>query len=126
MMNRFCRLLTSCTEIKFVQQALAADIDLSCINRRPTPKEKFGVFLVLLSYVIGWPAVAGCGFLAMFLREPLVLVIGGPTIYVISHLVFIAGVYIAGRDYARVLLQWSLKKFFEKMLAGPADKAKTG
>ena len=128
MMNRFCRLLTSCTEIKFVQQALAADIDLSCINRRPTPKEKFGVFLVLLSYVIGWPAVAFFGFMSLYLRQPLVLIIGGPLTYGISHAVFLVGVYIAGKDYARVFMKWSIKKVCEKLSAAarplPADAVK--
>lgn len=126
MLNCFRRILVYCTKIKFVQQALAADIDLRMISRRPTAKEKFGIFLILLSYVLGWPAVAGFGLLSMYLKEPLVLIIGGPTIYIISHLMLFAGIYIAGRDYARVLLQWSVKKFFAKMLNRPADKPRGG
>jgi hypothetical protein len=125
MLNRFRRLLACCAEIKFVREALAADIDLSCMNRRPTAKEQAGIFLILLSYVLGWPAVAGFGFLAMYLKESMVLIIGGPAIYIISHFMFIAGIYIAGKEYARVFLQWSLKKFFQKMQVSPADKAPT-
>ncbi len=126
MLNFFRRILVYCTKITFVQEALAADIDLRMIKRRPTAKEKFGIFIILLSYVLGWPAVAGFGLLSMYLKEPLVLVIGGTAIYGFSHLMFIAGLYIAGKEYARVLLQWSVKKFFNKMLPGPADKAQAG
>jgi hypothetical protein len=37
-----------------------------------------GLFLVGLSYVIGWPAVAAFGVLAAWFREPLIIAVGGP------------------------------------------------
>ena len=123
LLNCFRRILTCCEKINYVQRARAEHIDMSCMARRPTLKEQFGIFLILLSYVLGWPAVAGFAFLSMYLKEPLVLIIGGPSIYGFSHVLFIAGIYIAGRQYAAVLVKWSIKKAYEKMpCAGKTEK----
>jgi len=110
-----------------IQRILQEELDLSCLKRRPTPREQFGIFLVVLSYVISWPGVAFFGLLSVYLKQPLVLIIGGPLIYGISHLVFFAGAYIAGKNYTKTFIKWSLKKACEKMSAGqllPADAAK--
>jgi len=101
-----------------VQRIMDEELDLSCIMRRPTRCEQFGIVLVLLSYVIGWPAVAFFGFLSVYIEQPLVLIICGPLIYGISHLVFIAGAYFAGKKYVTTFMKWSCKKFCEKCFAG--------
>jgi len=120
--------LKNLVQKQFVQRILQEELDLRCLKRRPTAREQFGIFLVLLSYVIGWPAVAFFGFMSLYLRQPLVLIIGGPLTYGISHAVFLVGVYIAGKDYARVFMKWSIKKVCEKLSAAarplPADAVK--
>ena len=113
---------------QFFQRILRQELDLSCLKRKPTGREQFGIFLVLLSYVIGWPAVAFFGFLSLYLKQPLFLIIGGPLTYGISHVVFLVGMYTAGKDYALVFMKWSIKKACEKLSAAgvalPADAAK--
>jgi hypothetical protein len=113
---------------RFFQRILQQELDLGCLKRRPTAREQFGIFLVLLSYVIGWPAVAFFGFLSLYLKQPLVLIIGGPLTYAASHVVFLVGMYIAGKDYATVFMKWSIKKACEKLSAAaqqqPADAVK--
>ncbi len=113
---------------QFFQRILREELDLRCLKRKPTAREQFGIFLVLLSYVIGWPTVAFFGFLSLYLKQPLVLIIGGPLTYGTSHVVFLMGMYIAGKDYAMVFMKWSIKKTCEKLsTAGqqlPADAVK--
>ena len=120
--------LKNLVQKQFVQRILQEEPDLRRLKRRPTAREQFGIFLVLLSYVIGWPAVAFFGFMSLYLRQPLVLIIGGPLTYGISHLVFLVGMYIAGKDYAMVFMKWSIKKACEKLSAAarplPADAVK--
>ena len=101
----------------YIQRILQEELDLQCLKRKPTGREQFGIFLVLLSYVIGWPAVAFFGFLSLYLKQPLVLIIGGPLTYAASHVVFLVGMYIAGKDYATVFMKWSIKKACEKLFA---------
>ena len=67
-----------------------------------------GLALILVSYIIGWPAVFLLGFLSVYLNEPAVGLVGGPLVYGFSHLVFLAGVFLVGskiyefcRDRAR-------------------------
>jgi hypothetical protein len=120
--------LKNLVQKRFFQRILQEDLDLRCLKRRPTAREQFGIFLVLLSYVIGWPAVAFFGFLSLYLKQPLVLIIGGPLTYGTSHVVFLVGMYIAGKDYATVFMKWSIKKACEKLSAAaqqlPADAVK--
>ncbi len=72
-------------------------------KNRPTVRVMTGLFLILLSYVIGWPAVGALGLIAVYAENPLWLVIGGPIVYGLSHVVFIIGLYLAGKDYAAAL-----------------------
>lgn len=113
---------------QFFQRILQEELDLRCLKRKPTAREQFGIVLVLFSYVIGWPAVALFGFLSLYLKQPLVLIIGGPLTYGTAHVVFLVGMYIVGRDYAMLFMKWSIKKACEKLSAGgqqrPADAVK--
>jgi hypothetical protein len=113
---------------QFFQRILQEELDLRCLKRKPTAREQFGIALVLFSYVIGWPAVAFFGFLSLYLKQPLVLIIGGPLIYGTAHVIFLVGMYIVGKDYATLFMKWSIKKACEKLSAGgpqrPADVVK--
>ena len=101
---------------EFAQKAIKEKADLSLLKERPSARIVFGMFLIALSYLIGWPAVAFFGVLAIYFSEPLIAIVGGPVIYGISHLVFIAGVYLAGVQYAYILLRWATRKALERVL----------
>lgn len=49
-----------------------------------------------LGYALGWPAVGLLGALSVRMSEPLLAVIGMPSLLVLSHLTFAAGLYLAG------------------------------
>lgn len=65
---------------------------------RFAPRRLVGIALMALSYVVGWPAVALTGVLAVRLREPLLVAVGGPLLLVVAHLLFALGGYLAGGD----------------------------
>ena len=90
-------------------------VDLSEFRRRPTPRLITGLFLMAFSYVIGWPAIAALGVLAVWYKEPLVAVIGGPVTYVVSCLVFIFGAWLArAPHYMGMLTKYAIQSFIKK------------
>jgi hypothetical protein len=105
--------------LRFVREALAEEVDLSVLRVRPTPRVWLGLGLVGLSYVIGWPAVGLLGVIAYWLSEPLIVAIGGPVTYGLSHLVFLAGSWLAGAQYIGICLRWAARKVIEKLGGAP-------
>ncbi|MCG8334189.1 MAG: hypothetical protein MJE63_06705 [Proteobacteria bacterium] len=80
-----------------------------------------GLIIIGFSYVIGWPMVSALGVLAVYFKEPLLFAIGSPLTYGLSHLVFILGVFIAGKDtviYMNTFLKWSATRGLRRFL-GP-------
>ena len=101
---------------EFVRSAIEEQADLSAFNERPTPRIIFGLFLIGFSYVIGWPAVSVFAALAVYMNEPMIVAIGGPLIYGLSHLVFIAGMYVAGAKYSIIFMRWAARVGVEKIM----------
>ena len=101
---------------RFVRQALADNADLSAFKGRPSLKVVLGVTAIIISYIIGWPAVAFLGFLAAYYGRPAIVVVGGPLIYGLSHLVFLLGMYLAGAQYSWIFLRWLTRVTMLKLL----------
>jgi hypothetical protein len=101
----------------FVRSAIEEQADLSAFKEKPGPKIIFGLLAIMVSYVIGWPAVAALGILAIKLHEPLLVVIGGPLTYGLSHLVFLLGMYLCGAVYSLIFLRWLTRISMEKLVA---------
>jgi hypothetical protein len=99
---------------EFGRRALEEKADLGLFREKPTARILFGIFLMGFSYVIGWPAVTLFGVMSIYFGQPLIVLIGGPVIYGISHLVFIAGMYLAGAKYTYIFLRWATRRFVEK------------
>ncbi|MCX5829352.1 MAG: hypothetical protein NTV58_15335 [Deltaproteobacteria bacterium] len=110
------KLAARLAETKLVRAVLTEEIDTGALRVKPTPRMIVGLILVGLSYALGWPAVAAFGFLAIYLREPLIAVIGGPVIYIISHLIFLTGAWLAGAEHVRILAKSGTKILFKKLL----------
>ena len=111
------RLVKRIAETSYVRCAMTEQADLSAFREKPTPRMVAGITAMALSYIIGWPAVSGLGILSIYLHEPMILVIGGPVTYGLSHLVFILGMYLAGVAYVRVFFRWLTRIGVEKLLA---------
>jgi CHASE2 domain-containing sensor protein len=103
---------------KYIIEILENPTDLSEFNERPTKRVITGLILMGLSYVIGWPAVAALGVLAAWFREPMIAVIGCPTTYGLSYLVFIVGAWLArAPHYMGALARYTIQFFLRKLLS---------
>jgi hypothetical protein len=103
---------------KYITEILDHPTDLSEFKERPTKRVIAGLILMGLSYLIGWPAVAALSLLAVWLREPMIAVIGCPTTYALSHLVFIAGAWLArAPHYMGTLVRYAIQLFLRKLLS---------
>ncbi|MGZ6236301.1 MAG: polysaccharide deacetylase family protein [Syntrophales bacterium] len=102
----------------YVRRAVEKEVTLDALKTSPSPKFFFGVGLVLFSYVLGWPMVGLFSVLSAYFQAPALLMLG-PAFYGFSHLVWMFGMYLAGRDcikYADIILSWSLRKAIERVL----------
>jgi peptidoglycan/xylan/chitin deacetylase (PgdA/CDA1 family) len=122
------RIINRLSRARFVREAMAEKATLSSLSVKPTPRVWTGLGLIGLSYVIGWPAVGLLALISYYMREPLIVAIGGPIVYGLSHLVFMVGFYLAGSRYASIFLRWATWRAMEiggdptPMDRGSADK----
>lgn len=100
---------------EFGRNAVREESDLSMFRERPDLKITFGLFLIAISYVIGWPAVGVLGTISLYLKEPLIIAIGGPLVYGFSHLVFLGGMFLAGSRYAKAFSKWLTRRLIRKL-----------
>ncbi len=106
------------TEKKYISEILSNPADLSEFHQRPTPRLVTGLILMGLSYVIGWPAVAALSALAVWSNEPMIAVIGCPTTYGLSYVVFIVGAGLArAPHYMGALAKYTMHVFLRKILS---------
>lgn len=113
------RIVTRLARTRFVREALEEKADLSALCAKLTPRVWVGLGLIGLSYIIGWPAIGLLAIIAYHLREPVIVAVGGPVTYGLSHLVFLAGSWLAGSHYASIFLRWTTRRFIEKMGGAP-------
>jgi hypothetical protein len=113
----FRRCIRKIAQTGFVRSAMEEEADLSAFRQRPSLRVVAGLSAIGFSYLIGWPAIAALGLLAIKLDSPWLVVIGGPVMYGLSHLVFLLGMYLAGALYSWIFLRWATRKAMEKLLA---------
>ncbi len=102
---------------KWVIKTLENPVSLSEFKERPTPRLISGLILMGLSYLLGWPAVAAFGVLAVWLQEPLIAIIGCPATYGLSYVVFIVGAWLArAPHYMGILARYGLQSILRKIL----------
>jgi peptidoglycan/xylan/chitin deacetylase (PgdA/CDA1 family) len=102
----------------YVRRAIEKQATLDTFKTPPSPRFLLGVGLVLFSFVLGWPMVALFSLLSAYSHAPALLILGS-AFYLFSHLVWLFGTYLAGRDcikYANMILSWGLRKIVERAL----------
>ena len=100
----------------FVTKAIEEQVTLEAFQSRPSFRFFVGLGLVLFSFVLGWPMVGLFSFLSAYLQNPAWLMVG-PAFYGFSHLVWLFGMVLAGKDcikYGHILLSWSLKRIVDR------------
>ena len=112
------------TRIPYVKRAILEGVDLEAFRKRPSAKLITGVALIAVSLLLGWPAVAVAGCVAVEQRNAWVFFIGGPAVYALSWAIWGLGLLIAGRDalrYANLLARWMVRRVVEGLI-GPDGK----
>ncbi len=122
-MNRLTtNILKRIAQTDFARLAIEERADLSQFKQRPNARIIVGVSAIGVSYIIGWPAVGLLGAISVYLKEPLIVIIGGPLTYGLSHLVFIFGMYLAGAKYTKIFLRWATRVAVEKFIGQTDSK----
>jgi uncharacterized RDD family membrane protein YckC len=116
MRNLIRRIILYFASTSFVRSAIEEQADLAPFKEKPTPRILAGVFAIIMSFLIGWPAVAALGFLSVHLHTPWIVVVGGPLTYGFSHLVFIFGMYLSGAVYTVIFCRWLARVTIERAL----------
>ncbi len=114
-METIRRIFNKLVETDYVRNAIEEQADLSAFKQRPTPRIILGTAAIAFSYLIGWPAVSLLGTLAVYFKKPLLVVVGGPLTYGLSHLVFLLGMYLAGAKYTKIFMRWATRMAMEKL-----------
>jgi hypothetical protein len=115
-LNILKKLANGIAKTKFASRAINDGADLGVFKEKPTVQNILGIFLMCCSYIIGWPAVGLIGALSIYWHEPLLIIIGGPLLIIIAHLVFLAGMYLAGGKYVMVFIRWATRVTLEKLM----------
>ena len=103
---------------KYFKEILENPADLSEFQERMTPRLITGLVLMALSFIIGWPAVAALSALAVWFKEPLIAVIGCPTTYALSYVVFIVGAWLSrASHYIGNLARYTIQYFYRKLIS---------
>lgn len=100
----------------YVRRSIEEQADLSAFRQRPSWRVIMGVGAIMFSYVIGWPLITGLGAVSVYLDQPLLIVVGGPAAYGLSHLVFLLGMYLAGAKYSMIFFRWATRVTVLKLL----------
>ncbi len=92
---------------------------LEAFRKRPSGKLMVGVVLIIISSLLGWPAVVLAGWLAVERGNAWVLFVGGPAIYGVSWVIWGLGLLVAGRDslrYANLLSRYGTRRVVEWLI----------
>jgi len=115
-LNMIKKLANGIAKTKFASRAINDGADLSAFKEKPTAQHFWGIFLMCCSYIIGWPAIGLIGAFSIYWHEPMLIIIGGPLLLVIAHLVFLAGMYLAGGKYIMVFFRWATRVTLDKLM----------
>ena len=115
-MNIIRRIAHGIAETEFGIKALNENLDINAFKEKPSAKVFGGIFLMIMSYVIGWPMIGLFGALSLHWNEPLILIVGGPILFVLAHLAFLAGAYLAGGKYIMPFIRWATRVMLKKLI----------
>ena len=113
--------------VSVMERALQDETGLAPL-RHPSPRLWFGLILVALGLLLGWPAVALLGLLALWFGKPWILAVGGPVVYGISWVVYLAGFAVGGPaavNTLRALNRWLARSITLRLL-GPEGAPEPG
>ena len=105
----FKHMVNRVSQTDYVQSAIDDQANLDCFKEKPTTRMIWGLVIIAISYIIGWPVIGLLGILAVYWSQPLLVAVGGPLVYGFSHLTFILGAWLAGADHAKAFFRWATR-----------------
>lgn len=103
---------------KYIKEILENPADLGEFKERPTLRLIAGLILMVLSFIMGWPAIAALSAMAVWFKKPLIAIIGCPTTYALSYLVFIVGAWLSrAPHYMEILVRYTIQGFLRKLIS---------
>lgn len=112
MRRKIAQYLASKNFIKIIMETPA---DLSEFRERPTPRLITGLGLMILSFILGWPAIFAFSALAVWFGEPLLAAVGG-LFYFLSYGVFIVGAWLSrAPHYMGILMRYSMQRLLNTL-----------
>jgi len=60
----------------------------------------FGILLIVISYIIGWPAVSAMAAISLYIDKPSLITYGGPLVYGFSYVLLFLGLFLTGKKHA--------------------------
>ena len=115
-MNVIKKLANGIAKTKFASRAIKDGADLSVFKEKPTARNFLGIILMCCSYILGLPVVGLIGAFSIYRNEPMLIIVGGPLLLIIVHLVFLTGMYLAGGKYVMVFFRWATRVTLEKLI----------
>ena len=101
-------------QTKFGQKSLIKPDGLPILKQQPGARVYVGLVLLVMSFLISLPALAFLTYLSVKLTKPIIIAVGGPVVFILVHIMFGVGVYLAGNNYALEILHWATKRFLQK------------
>ncbi|MGM0425019.1 MAG: hypothetical protein ACQEQX_08885 [Thermodesulfobacteriota bacterium] len=107
---------------EFVRSAIKENADLSLFRQRPSGKILVGLACIAVSYMVCWPVISALGVFAVYVRKPMLVVVGAPLIWTVAHFLCMFGVYLAGAEHTKALAKWLVRRFVERQLPEEVQK----
>lgn len=104
-------LATHLAKTRYGHRVLSEDADWAALRKSPSASLYAGLVLITLSFAMGGASLLLGGYLAVAGERTWIMAVGAVAFFVLVHLVFAAGVWLAGANYAAVLLHWVARKF---------------
>ncbi|MCF8036745.1 MAG: hypothetical protein K9K62_07725 [Desulfobacteraceae bacterium] len=98
----------------FARRAVRECADLRIFRQKPSGRVLAGLISIAVSYVACWPVISGLGVFAIYIGQPLLIVIGGPVIWTATHFLCMFGMYLAGADHSKALIKYLVRIFVER------------
>lgn len=105
----FRHMVNKISQTDYVRSVIEDQANLDCFKEKPTKRMIWGLVIIAISYAIGWPVIGLLGILSVYWGQPLIVVVGGPCVYGLSHLAFILGAWLAGADHVKAFFRWATR-----------------
>jgi hypothetical protein len=115
-LNMIRKIARAMAKTKFAAKAMNENAGLKAVKEKRSARFLGGMFLMVMSYIIGWPMIALFGVLAVYWNEPLMIIVGGPLLFGLAHVAFLAGLCLAGGKYIMPFIRWATRVTLKKLV----------